>query len=287
MTDITASLLTNINSDGVFDTLSKTMRGQLEEEFKAGRITGTEYSKVYVTALDNTLGQSIQFLLQKDISARQAELLIAQRSLTLVQADGVLADIELTNAQTAKVIRETTMIDKQEALLDAQILLTTAEKNKAVAELALINKQVDKLTQDILLVTAQVAQANKQVEVLTAQLLNIPKEGLLLDKQVLKTTEETTFLTQRIKTEKAQIVDTVDGVAVAGVLGKQRDLYDAQTKGFTSDTKIKITKALIDTWQVRRTTDEDTVADGTNKLNDANIGAAVSSCMVDAGMTPV
>ncbi len=130
MTDITASLLTNINSDGVFDTLSKTMRGQLEEEFKAGRITGTEYSKVYVTALDNTLGQSIQFLLQKDISARQAELLIAQRSLTLVQADGVLADIELTNAQTAKVIRETTMIDKQEAsltrpqdLLDSDILV--------------------------------------------------------------------------------------------------------------------------------------------------------------------
>jgi septal ring factor EnvC (AmiA/AmiB activator) len=147
--------------------------------------------------------------------------------------------------------------------------------------------QKDKLVAEIDMVEAQTAQANKQVEVLNAQLLNIPKEGELIDKQVLKTESETTFLAQRIKTEKAQILDVVDGVAVLGVLGKQKDLYAAQTDGFARDAEQKLAKMLIDTWSVRRSTDEGTLFNEINKLSDPNIGAAIVKCMTSIGVTPV
>lgn len=287
MADININQLTNVNLEGVFDILSKTVHERLQDEFKAGRITGTEYSKVYVTALDNTLAQSIQFLLQKDISANQAELLDAQRLLAVAQEAAVRADIILTNAQVEKVEREIILMDKQEDLMDAQIALTQGQVEKMDKEIELLEVEKSKTTQEVLLVTAQTAVANKNVEVLTAQALNLPKEGVLLDKQALKTVEETTFLSQRIKTEKAQILDTVDGVPVTGILGKQRLLYQAQTDGFTRDAEYKIMTKLIDTWNVRRGTDDGTVADGVNKLSDGNIGAVVSKAMAGINVTPV
>lgn len=287
MGTITIDQLTNDNSSGVFDTLAKTVRGHLQDEFKAGRITGTEYSKVYVTALDNTLSQAINFLLQKDISANQAELIEAQRLLTITQEEAAQATILLTEANVEKVNREIILMDKQEDLMDAQIALANKEVIKADSEIELIDAQIEKMAQDVLLTAAQIAVAEKNVAVLTAQLVNLPKEGQLLDKQVLKTAEETLFLTQRIKTEKAQILDTVDGTAVTGVVGKQRLLYQAQIDGFIRDAEYKLANLMTNTWTVRRTTDDGTVADSTNKLSDANIGAVVSKAMNGINVTPV
>jgi hypothetical protein len=63
------------------------------------------------------------------------------------------------------------------------------------------------------------------------------------------------------------------------VIGKQKALYGAQTNGYARDAEQKATSILVDTWKVRRTTDEGTVADGVNQLNDSVIGRAVTKLL--------
>jgi hypothetical protein len=287
MAAINLNDLTDASGNGVFDKLVAAVSSQLQVEFSSGRLTASEYSKVYASAIDTVLNQSIQFLLQKDISANQADLLLAQKNLAVAQEDAVQKEILLTEANTAKVVRETEILDKQELLIEAQKVLTLAQSAKTDVETEVLVIEKTKLTAEVDMVEAQTAQANKQVEVLNAQLVNIPKEGQLLDKQVLKAQSETDFLAQRIKTEKAQIFDVVDAVNVTGVIGKQKDLYAAQTDGFKRDAEQKLAKMLIDTWSVRRSTDEGIVADSVNKLSDANIGATIIKCMNSIGVTPV
>jgi hypothetical protein len=67
------------------------------------------------------------------------------------------------------------------------------------------------------------------------------------------------------------------------VVGRQKALYQAQTDGFTRDAEQKAAKLLVDTWSVRRTTDEGTVADGTNMLNDATVGRAITKLLDGVG----
>lgn len=286
MATINIEQLTDINGNGAFDKLAKAVLDKLQSEFKENRLTGTEYSKVYSTALDSLLAQSMQFLLQKDISANQAELLASQRLLVIAQTDAVVKDMQLTDANILKVNKEIEILDKQSDLMDKQIQLAQSQIDKSAKEIEVLEVQKNKLSAEILLVQANTAQANKQIEVLTAQLLNIPKEGQLLDKQVLKTQSETTYLDQRIKTEKAQILDSVDGVPVAGIIGKQRELYAAQTTGFQRDAEYKVLSKMIDSWSIRRSTDKGTVADNVNRLSDANIGAVVSKVMTGINITP-
>lgn len=60
---------------------------------------------------------------------------------------------------------------------------------------------------------------------------------------------------QKIVTEKAQVLDSVDDVAVEGVLGKQKALYAAQTLGFEKDAVQKLLQTHVDTWTIRQSTD--------------------------------
>jgi hypothetical protein len=67
------------------------------------------------------------------------------------------------------------------------------------------------------------------------------------------------------------------------VLGKQKLLYAAQTNGFTRDAEQKAAKILVDSWNVRRTTDDATVADSNNMLNDVTIGRFVNKLAAGVG----
>ena len=285
MADITVTDLTNENGNGVFDKLVSAMQIILEKEFKDNRITGTEYSKIFMASLDSAMNQSMQFLLQKDQAAKQVEVLEAQRLLTLAQKDIAETQLLIAGQELLKVTAEVAMMPAQQELLEAQVLLTEAQAAKVTVEVEILEIEKTKTAAEVLLIEAQTDQAIKQVEVLTAQILNLPKEGVLLDKQAAKTDAETLFLDQRIKTEKSQIVDTIDGVAVFGTVKKQKDLYDAQAKGFTTDAEYKVMKALIETWITRRGTDEGTAANDTNNLDDDYIGAAVAKCFTSVGIT--
>ena len=132
----------------------------LQEEFKQGRIKGTDYGQVYLSSLNSVMQQSVSYVLGKQAADKQAELLAEQKITETAQA---------------------ALIGKQEARVDAEILL----------------------------------------------------------------------LSQKLVTEKAQVLDTVDNATVSGAIGKQKELQEAQTNGFQRDAEQKAAKLHIDAWAVR------------------------------------
>jgi hypothetical protein len=152
-----------------------------------------------------------------------------------------------------------------------QFLLT---KKKEDLEAQLLEKQIALTDQQRLNAIAENA-------VLVAQECKLRAEFDLIQANILKANQETSLLAQKIATERAQV--TALGVDEDSIVGRQKSLYLAQTNGFTRDAEQKAAKLLVDSWNVRRTTDEGTVADGVNLLNDATVGRAVTKLLSGVG----
>ena len=110
VTDLTE---VSLDGNGVFDVLMRATVAHLQEEFKTGRITGANYTNVYLNGLQAVLQQSVAYTLQKQQSDKQIELITAQ--------------IALQEAQVRQVDAETSKAAKEEALLDEQILRAVQE----------------------------------------------------------------------------------------------------------------------------------------------------------------
>ena len=106
------------------------------------------------------------------------------------------------------------------------------------------------------LVAAQIRKINKDIELVTEQIELIDYQGI---------------------SEQAKYLDVVNGQVIAGTIGKQKDVYTAQTKGFKDSALQSLAKTMIDTWSVRRSTDEGTQTTPESKLYDGNIGNAVQA----------
>lgn len=161
-------------------------------------------------------------------------------------------------------------------LIQAQIELANKQRDKTAIELAYIQAQTG-------LVTQQTANAVTENTVLVAQECKLRAEYDLILANILKANQETALLTQKVATERAQV--TALGVDADSVVGRQKALYLAQTNGFTRDAEQKAAKLMIDSWNVRRTTDSDnTAATETNKLWDPTVGAAVAKMLSGIGV---
>ena len=273
---ITLNQLTEASLDGlgVFDVLMRANKAHLEAEFQKNRIKGAEYATVYLGSLESVLNAALQFLLQKDKAALEAQLI--EQQILLAEVEVVKA-----NAQVLQIQSQTELV-KQQTI-------------NALAELAIIQANALKIPAEIAQLEAQTRLTDQQKVNLVAESLNIPKQGLVLDGQKckldaefdllqttnLKTVEEKQLLLWKTNTEKAQTLNA--GVDDNSVIGKQKALYAAQTSGFTRDAEQKAAKVMVDSWNVRRTTDEGTVADGTNMLNDAAVGRAVNRLLSGVG----
>ena len=106
------------------------------------------------------------------------------------------------------------------------------------------------------LVAAQIRKINKDIELVTEQIELIGYQGV---------------------SEQAKYLDVVDGQVIAGTIGKQKEVYTAQTKGFKDSALQSLAKTMIDTWSVRRSTDEGTQTTPESKLYDGNIGNAIEA----------
>lgn len=230
---------TTLDGSGVFDTLMRSMKAHLEAEYQKGRIKGTEYSTVYLGSLTAVLDASLNFLLQREKVALEAELMAQQ--------------VLVAQAEVAKA--------------NAQVQVALAEVEKARVELEILGLTKEKIPAEI--------------AVLQAQKCKLDAEFDLIKEQTIKSAQETLLLAQKVTTEKAQVSSI--GVDADSVVGRQKSLYAAQTNGFARDAEQKAAKLMADTWNVRRTTDEGTVADGTNMLNDATVGRAINKMLQGVG----
>lgn len=251
------------DTSGVFEQLLSSVMKHVQSEYDNQRIRGSEYSQVYLNALQTTMQQAIQWHL----------------------------GIETTKAQVALIEKQTEGQDKQNLLLDQQLLLLQAQT-------ALTTEQVLTQEQQTTLVGNQGTLTTQQEANLTAEGLNIPKQGLILDAQEdatiagkLNTEEQTkliaeqiinaayqntdllpvqkskaesevAILDQKFVTEEAQTKSTTSQGALTGILGAQRDLYEKQKDGFDRDAEQKATRIVTDIWGVLASTTDGVEAPG-------------------------
>ena len=200
-----------VDGDGVFDIMMEAVNSHLKLQYEEGRITGSDYAKLYLGGLQTTLQQAITFLLTKDKAEKEAELARQQ-----------IAESE------ARVIRE-------DALAAAKIAVDEASVEKINAEICLLNA--------------------------------------------------------KCKTEKAQIADTIDGITVAGLVGKQKNLYQKQADGFDRDAEQKALKLIVDLYSVNKSADPDAVVDmhwfttGSSTYDDLH--EAINNAVVNAGLSQI
>lgn len=259
---------------GVFDVLMRAARSHLDEEFTRNRIKGPEYANVYLGSIEPVLVQSVEFLLNKDKAKNESDLIAAQ--------------IRETEAKVLLIEAQTELAKQQKLNAENEWLLLAEQKAKMTAETALIYQQKDNLE-------ATLPQILVQTALITQQRLNAITEELIMHKQMCKldaeydlimgqinkTVTESGLLAQKIQTEKAQT--TGAGTTEDSVIGKQKNLYQAQADGFKRNAEQSAAKLMIDSWNTRRITDEGTVADSLNQLNDANVGRTVSKLMSGIG----
>lgn len=160
----------------------------------------------------------------------------------------------------------------QAVLQQATAFLLT--KDKAANEAAMVAAQIALLEQQRL-------NAIAEHDVLLAQKCKLDAEYDVLLEQKLKSAAENQLLVQKVITERAQV--QAIGVDADSVIGKQKSLYQAQTDGFKRDAEQKAAKLMVDSWNIRRTTDEATVADQTNMLADSVVGRAVTKMLAGVG----
>lgn len=256
-----------MNGTGVFDVLMRANKAHLESEFAKNRIKGSEYATVYLGSLESVMTAALTFLLQKQKTALEAQL---------IEQQIILAGVEVikANAAVLQIEAQTALAQQQRLNTIAELAIIQANALKVPAEVALLTAQRNKVVQDT---------ANAVVEntVLLAQKLKLDAEIVLISKSGTKSDQETALLAQKVATERAQI--SASGVEDNSVIGKQKTLYAAQTTGFSRDAEQKAAKVMVDSWAVRRSTDEDTQADGSNMLDNGNIGRAVGKMLAGIG----
>lgn len=333
-----------VGGDGVFDVLITSVKAHLKEEFDKQRITGKEYAQVYLTTMNATLAQAIEYLqksktvgyeitnlemqgevLAKDnqlkaIHLQQEDIRTALLEAEVASAEALLKRIPIeldtleerkkeAGSQAAlaavaakaaqdnlsKIPLEIEILRKQSEISDSEMQLRAAQVVKIVEENKMIPHQIAKIQADVAsairqndLLQKELAIKESQLELQTKQLsladaeLNIRLQELDVKRAEVRAAEAQALLyAAKVKTEEAQTAPT----ALEGsVLGANIEVLKAQADGYKRDAEQKAAKILVDTWNVRRNTDEGTDANSINKLDDATIGRAIAKLLVGAGM---
>lgn len=90
MADINLDDITNSQGTGVFDKLMEAVSNQIESQYLNNRITGSDYANVYLGGMQAVLQQSMQYVLQEQLT--EAQIGDVEASIALKYTDRVLKD---------------------------------------------------------------------------------------------------------------------------------------------------------------------------------------------------
>ncbi len=179
----------------VFDVLVKAVNENVQIQFESGRITGADYAKVYVNALQACMNQAMTFLLQKQVIEKDIELKAEQKALLTQQ---VLTEVQNTAIKTYentvlqpdqhnialkqidKSTKEATMLTSQNAMIVAQ---TTEIAPNAAKQRAVQDGQISQMTAEVNYTNSKKTVMeesridNLALEALKAQMSNLATVG--------------------------------------------------------------------------------------------------------------
>ena len=179
----------SVSGTGIFDKLMQTINLHLLNEFQADRITKSDYGQVYVSALNATLQQAIQFELSKDQAAIQAATLAAQYELIAYQKEALILQnekMELEKAQLVLANAQLTLQNEKLAieknLVSQQVLLTTAQVSKTNSDIAANDAQIGLINQKKITEIAQTTDGyagvvGAQVDLYQAQITGFTRDA--------------------------------------------------------------------------------------------------------------
>lgn len=212
-------------------------------------------------------GEGVYDILMKANAAHLEKEFNASRIKGNEYAQVYLGTMQSTMETAVQFFIQRHKLGYEAKILEMQAKMAEVELEKVRVELEIARLNAQKIPAEIAVLEGQKCKLDVEYDVLMAQ--------------KLKVAQETALLTQKVATEKAQTVGS--GTDPDSVIGKQKSLYQAQTDGFTRDAEQKATKLLVDTWNVRRTTDEGTEANAQNLLYDPSIGRAVEKLLGGIG----
>lgn len=152
-----------VDGNGVFDVLMRAVNAHLQKEWSANRLKGTEYSTVYLGALESTMNASLQFLLARDKTNAELDILKQQLINLGIEADNA-------TKQGLDIVSKTALTDQQKlnAIVENIVLTNTALKVTAEKELLAQKKATELANVDGTGVNAS-SVVGKQTAVLQAQ----------------------------------------------------------------------------------------------------------------------
>jgi hypothetical protein len=130
-----------IGGDGTFDVLMAGMKVHLAQEYSQGRITGQDYSSVYLGALTAVMGQSVAYLLAKDKITVELELLELQKQKLVLEKDLIIAQTRKTHLEADKIPTEIDVLIATKCKLQAEFDVLVEQKLKVAGETSLVNQK--------------------------------------------------------------------------------------------------------------------------------------------------
>lgn len=307
LTDVT------LTGSGVLDKFLQLQRLVLDREFNDGRLHGKEYADSFIATYTINMELAIKFLLEKEKQFYEIEILEAQKQQFDLQNELLTSQItEQEYKNTNHLPLETIGLSLRNDNLETDISLkesqiANSEKdlelkeyeltNIKPQELALKTAQVDAMLKDIALKEYELTYIKPQELAIKASQLAIAEKELLLKAKQIELAEyellhklpaevegieaNNELVNQKTITEKAQTDATAYGPD--SVIDWNVKTLEAQIAGIEQDSKQKIMRMLISTWETRLNNDgvDNPSAAG---LGDTDIKQAVDAAKASVGI---
>lgn len=232
---------------GVFDELMRTIKSHVHQELAEGRITEKAYSEVYLGALQFALNSATNYALayekaNKELAVLDEQIKQNQKQNELLELQKEQLRLANTTAQynlSYTLPEQLIQIKKQNEKLIGEINHVTSQTSYVSAQTALVVKQED-------LVDEQIRDAKDKYTNPIGGINKAQYDKLIAEKGIAD---------QKLITEKAQIMDTVNGTAITGLVGKERNLKQNQADSFLRNAEIQVAKLYSDTFAVMYSTE--------------------------------
>lgn len=220
-----------VGGTGVFDVIMSGISAHLKVEYEKGRITGAEYTKAYIALTESALGNAVQFLMNRE----QAYWAGIQAQIAAISAKVQHETVKMQNALT-----EIQALSEAATFALTKMKLATEDVNYGQATYnlsSILPVELSKLTSEKALIDVQKSQGDFTL-------------NHMMPKQLILVTEQT-------ETHRAQTLNhRIDGQAVTGSIGKQKELHQQQITAYQRDIEIKAAKLFTDAWITMKTIDE-------------------------------
>lgn len=232
---------------GVFDELMRTIKSHVHEELSEGRITEKAYSEVYLGALQFALNSATNYALAYEKANKELEVLDEQ--IKQNQKQNELLELQKEQLLLANATAQYNL----SYTLPEQLIQIKKQNEKLIGEINHTIAQTAHVTAQTVLVKKQEALVDEQIR--DAKDKHTNPTGGINKAQYDKLMAEKAIADQKLLTEKAQIADTVNGVPVTGLVGKEITLKKNQADSFLRNAEIQVAKLYSDTFSVMYSTE--------------------------------